>query len=207
MNCYQKAALVMIGSYEWLKSQNLADEDMLMFTARHHKDFFFSVTCEDSGLMSPAAYNNHISGNKHLNAHEHFHSRTNSSVEFMRHCQSGRFRLDRLNRAAAFIKSRARVHTVTRKENTDLIPIQNGKDTASLHWRQQYALIGISKMVDKPNLSQKYIYKIDGTVYYSAIDAAIANGCSTMTLNSRCINDKRRKYPNWIREEKVFNYV
>ena len=207
MNQYERAALFMISGYEGLKAAGHDTDEMLIYAAKEYKNVFFGVPDVDTGLCSATAFNNHLDKKSHLNTHDHYNSRTKSSIEFMNHWRAGRFRMDRLSRCAAWIKAKARVVTVTREENTRLIPIQNNEETKNLHFRKQYALLGIKDLYKKPDLRQKKIYIIDGIEYTSATAAAKAHGCTSVTVDKRCSQDIRGNFPTWKCTKKVYDYV
>jgi len=204
MNAYERAAVLMITSYDGLKAAGFDTEEQLTFSAKQFRNAFFDVPVIDTGFCSAQAYNNHIGGKPELNTHDHYNSRTKSSIEFMNFWRDGRFRIDNIQDAVEFMMEKARVNTITRTENTKLIPIQNNEETKHLPYMQQYNLIRIDKLYLKPDLRQKYIYIIDSVVYDNATDAARAKSCSIVTLNNRCTKDLRGKYSGWIRTEKVW---
>jgi hypothetical protein len=201
MNAFERAAAWMITSYDGARAAGIDTEEQLIWTAKSFRNAFFDVPEIDTGLCSAKAYNNHIAKKSKLNTHDHFNSRTKSSIEFMNFWREGRFRMDNLQDAVEFMMEKAHVHTITRTENTDLIPIQNNEETMHLPYMQQYNLLHIDKLYLKPDLRQKWIYTIDDVVYDNTSDAARAKGCSIATLNNRC-KSQSKKYAGWVRTEK-----
>jgi len=206
MNAYERAAAWMITSYDGARAAGIDTEEQLIWTAKSFRNAFFDVPDIDTGLCSAEAYNNHIDGKPELNTHDHFNSRTKSSIEFMNFWREGRFRMDNLQDAVQFMMEKAHVNTITRTENTDLIPIQNNEETKHLPYMQQYNLIRIDKLYPKPDLRQKFIYSVDGAVYDNATDAARVKNCSIVTLNNRC-KSQSKKFSSWVRTEKVWEKI
>lgn len=202
MNAYERAAAWMISSYDGAKAAGIDTEEQLVWTAKSFRNAFFDVPVIDTGLCSAEAYNNHIDKKHELNTHDHYNSRTKSSFEFMNFWREGRFRMDNIQDAVEFMMEKAHVNTITRDENTKLIPIQNNEETKHLPPMQQYNLIHIDKLYLKPDLRQKFIYTIDGIVYDNATEAARAKNCSIVTLNNRC-KSRSKKYSGWVRTEKL----
>jgi hypothetical protein len=206
MNAYERAAVMMITSYDGLRAAGFDTEAQLIFSAKQFRNAFFDVPVIDTGLCSAKAYNNHIDGKPELNTHDHFNSRTKSSIEFMNFWRDGRFSIDNLQDAVEFMMEKARVNTITRTENTKLIPIQNNKETMHLPYMQQYNLLDIDKLYLKPDLRQKWIYTIDGVVYGDAAFTAKSKNCSIVTLNNRC-KSQSKKFSGWVRTEKKFEPI
>ena len=206
MNTYERAAAWMITSYDGARAAGIDTEEQLIWTAKSFRNAFFDVPAIDTGLCSAKAYNNHIAGKPELNTHDHFNSRTKSSIEFMNFWRDGRFRMDNIQDAVEFMMEKAHVHTITRTENTDLIPIQNNEETMHLPYMQQYNLLHIDKLYLKPDLRQKWIYTIDDVVYDNTADAVRAKGCSIVTLNNRC-KSQSKKFSGWVRTEKKFEPI
>lgn len=202
MNAYERAAAWMISSYDGAKAAGIDTEEQLIWTAKSFRNAFFDVPEIDTGLCSAEAYNNIIDKKPELNTHDHYNSRTKSSFEFMNFWREGRFRMDNIQDAVEFMMEKAHVNTITRDENTKLIPIQNNEETKHLPYMQQYNLVRIDKLYPKPDLRQKFIYTIDGIVYGNATEAASAKNCSIATLNNRC-KSQSKKYSGWVRSEKM----
>jgi hypothetical protein len=118
---------------------------------------------------------------------EHYFSRTQSAKKMVDLMQKGILSADRIDRFEKFMQSRARVHFVTSKENSQLIKYQS--DPNLTHWKQQYAAAGI-KLTKWDKTSHKYVYRIDGREFNSATEAAKAMGCHESTVIKRCNSDK-----------------
>lgn len=126
---------------------------------------------------------------------EHFYSRTQSAKKMVELMEKGLLNAERLDRFEAFMKSRARVHYVTSKENTYLIKFQSNPELN--HWKKQYEAAGIS-LKKWERTQQKFVYDIEGKTFKSAPEAAAAMNCHESTVVKRCGNEK---WPNWSRTE------
>jgi len=118
---------------------------------------------------------------------EHFHPRQASAYKIFEMLDSGASVED----ITDFIIKVSHVHLVTKEENERLKKFQklgSGYDT----WEEQYKAAGIELVK-----MQYTVYIINGIEYDSLTEAAKANGCSTVTLKNRCLQDKRGNYPDW----------
>lgn len=187
---YEVFSMLALAQYEGLKHLGLYDETHIKAAITLHKDGYYCCPDVHSGLMSETALENALAGKSSLNAEDHFHSRTKSSREFHKHYDAGRFRIDRPSRMATWYKSRCRVNTVTRDENTRLIPVQNDITTKDQHYTLQYRAIGINKLVPKPDLRNKFIFVVEGQAYQTAKDVADTFKIAVATVHARCKNER-----------------
>lgn len=191
---YNVFSMLALAQYEGLKQLGLYDDTHIKAAIKLHKDGYYLCPDVHSGFMSENALTNALSGKANLNTEDHFHSRTKSSADFHRHYSEGRFRIGRADRMAKWYKSRCRVNTVTRDENTRLIRVQNDITTKDQHYSLHYKAVGINKLVPKPDLRNKFVFIIDGQAYQSAKEVASTFNISDATVHARCKNER---FPHW----------
>lgn len=191
---YEIYAIVAMAQYEGLKALGYDDDVYVNAAIKLHKDGYYLCPDVNSGMMSPTAHDNALAGKGALNTHDHFRSRTKSSEDFFRHYNEGRFTTEKINRAAAWYKSRCRVHTITREENTKLIKYQNDLNLKDKHYSLHYEAVGIKELVPKPDLRNKFVFIIEGEAYNSAQEVADQFGIAVATVHSRC---KNRRFEEW----------
>jgi len=192
---YRVFSILSLAQYEGLKSLGLYDDVHIKAAIQLHKDGYYNCPNVNSGLMSETAHDNALAGKSHLNANDHYYSRTRSSGDFFRHYNEGRFSPDKLDRVSAWYKSRCRIHVVTRDENRKLIPHQNNITLKDKHYSIHYEAVGIN-LVEKPDLRNKFIFVIDEQAYDTAKGVADEFKISVATVHSRCKNER---YDKWIK--------
>lgn len=129
---------------------------------------------------------------------DHYFGRKSSGVLVYQKILAGHS----VERIAAIIASRSRVHYVSNQENTLLKKFDNKKLIKSkARILEEYELAGINLVQYTRRRKQKYVYTINGIEYNSAKEASAALFCDIQTLNNRCLKDKRGKFPTWIRNE------
>lgn len=126
---------------------------------------------------------------------EHFYGRTESALRLIKELIENPNRSDKA--LVAFLKSRSRVHYVTKKENMDLRFYMKKNPTD--HWRKAY-LACCSELIEcKPNKNKKRVYIVDDTIYNTVKEAAIAHNLSVEGARNRFL--KSKKFPNWVIKE------
>jgi len=187
---YHIHSVVGMAQYEGLKALGFYEAPYINAAIALHKDSYYLSPDVDSGLMSVQAHDNAVLGKSNLNTHDHYRSRTKSSRDFFNHFNQDRFNIDKLERATSWYKSRCRTHTITREENTALIKYQNDLNLKDKHYTFHYEAVGITELVPKPDLKNKFVYIISGEAYNSAKDVAAEFDITTSTVHSRCKNER-----------------
>lgn len=155
------------------------------------KDVIYQCPDVHSGWASETAYEMKY---KDI-CKEHYFSRTQSAKKMIELMQKGILNENRLDRFESFVKSRARVHYVTSKENVNLVKYQ--KDENLTHWKQQYDAAGIKlKKWDKS--PPVYTYNIEGVDYKLVSEVANKYGIHKDTVISRC-NSEKEQWKTWNR--------
>lgn len=139
-----------------------------------------------TGLVSEDA--NKLPYNKMTS--DHFFSRTQTAKKIF-DCLDKKELSER--RLLLFIKSRCRVHKITKKENLDLRRIMNNKE--NINWRKAYEMLGI-KLVKYERKTKRYVYNIDDVEYNSISEISKIYGISVTTVYYRC-KSKKDKFKNW----------
>jgi len=142
-----------------------------------------------SGLVSFAAKDRTVSNL----TKEHFFSRKISARTIFALYDRGAS----IQRVAAFIKSRCRVHYVTKQENMDLVKYQQNPNMKT--WRQEYKAAGIVLVPYIKKNTKQYIYKIGKTEYNNIQDIANKYGITPMVARYR-FSTKAKKWSDWTRE-------
>lgn len=126
---------------------------------------------------------------------EHFYGRTESATRLIKELIENPSRSDKA--LVAFLKSRARIHYATKKENMDLRSYmkKNPRD----HWRKAYQACCSELVECKYNTNKKRLYVVDDTVYNTVKEAAIAHNLSIEGARNRFM--KSKKFPNWLIKE------
>jgi len=127
---------------------------------------------------------------------EHFFSRKKSAYKIYDAAMHGASR----QRILAMIKSRCRVHLVTRKENEALKKFQK-KEVQHLYptWREEYNAAGI-KLLNEQSLKKKYVYNIEGLCYNNLLEIAKAYNISSETARYRVLKNIH-KWRDWQRQQ------
>lgn len=151
----------------------------------------FKLPSNKTGLASLAALK--LPSNKRTP--EHFYGRTASAERLIKELMKNPNRSDKA--IVAFLKSRARIHYVTKAENMALRSYNKIKPKAL--WREAYRECGV-ELVELPvGRAQKYVYIVDDVVYNTIKDAADAYNISYEAARNRFF--KAKKFPNWIAKE------
>ena len=126
---------------------------------------------------------------------EHFYGRTESAERLIKELKENPDRSDKA--IVAFLKSRARIHYVTKSENMALRTYS--KKNPKTHWRKSYRECGIDLVEFAVIKKQKYVYMVDDVVYNTLKEAATIYRISVEGARNRFF--KAKKYPNWIAKE------
>ncbi len=126
---------------------------------------------------------------------EHFYGRTESANRLIKELKENPNRSDKA--IVAFLKSRARIHYVTKSENMALRTYS--KKNPKTHWRKSYRECCSELVRYETKIKQKYFYIVDGVVYNSLKDVSTAFGISVAGARNRFF--KAKKYTNWIVKE------
>lgn len=125
---------------------------------------------------------------------EHFHGRTASSERLIKELIKNPNRSDKA--IVAFLKSRSRIHYVTKAENMSLRSYN--KINPNALWRQSYRECDIELV---PNVkAKKYVYIIHGLVYNSIKEVAYLWDISVGTAYQRFVSTSKN-YSEWIKEK------
>lgn len=154
----------------------------------------FKLPSTKTGLVSKSALE--LPQNKRTP--EHFYGRTESAERLIKELLQNPNRSDKA--IASFLKSRSRIHYVTKAENMALRSYN--KKNPTVHWREAYRQCNVElvELVSlKTGRKSKYIYTIDGVVYNTLKDVASNYGISIEGARSRFF--KSKKFPNWIAKE------
>lgn len=141
-----------------------------------------------SGLVSIAAKDRTVS----TITKEHFFSRMISAKTIFNLYDRGAS----VCRVAAFIKSRCRVHYVTKQENMELVKYQQDPNIKT--WREEYKAAGIV-LVPYIKKTKQYVYKIGKTKYNNIQDIAKEYAVTVEVARYR-FSTKAKKWSDWTRE-------
>ena len=138
---------------------------------------------------------------------EHFYGRTDSAKRLVKELKNNPIRSDKA--IIAFIKSRCRVHQVTKEQN-NILKAYNIKNP-NVHWRQAYADCSIIlKPIEKGiytntngittriKTSPKYIWTVDGITYNSLKEIASKYNITVEGARFRFFKAKSQEYATWI---------
>lgn len=183
---YIKLARILVSSIE-----NEADEvlvvSMLMNT-------IFKLPSKFTGLTSVKA-SNLI---REKRTPEHFFSRTESAKRLLKEIKKNPSRSDAA--LIKFVKSRCRVHHVTRAEN-NLLRSWNKKNPKS-NWRHAYSACGIELIkldYKKRGRNEKYVYMVGDVVYNTLKEVAAEYNLSLEGARNRFF--KAKKFKDWTVKE------
>ena len=152
----------------------------------------FKLPSIKTGLVSKEALN--LPSNKRTP--EHFYGRTESAKRFIKEIKENPNRSDSV--LVMFLKSRSRIHYVTKTENMALRSYS--KKNPKTHWRKAYRDCGIELVKNVVQTNQKYVYKIEEVIYNNVKDILDKYDINYSTLYSRC--NAKRKWQNWNKIEK-----
>lgn len=124
---------------------------------------------------------------------EHFFGRTESAKKLIRKLQENPNRSDAA--IIAFLKSRCRVHQVTKEQNQAL-KAYNEKNPG-VHHRKAYSECNVTLV--PAERKRKYVYIVDDVEYNTLQQVANEYGISLEGARNRFF--KAKKFPNWIAKE------
>ena len=142
-----------------------------------------------SGLVSVAAKDRTVS----TITKEHFFSRKISARTIFNLYDRGAS----ICRVAAFIKSRCRVHYVTKQENMELVKYQQDQNIKT--WREEYKAAGIVLVPYIKKTTKQYVYSIGKIKYINIQDIANEYGVTVEVARYR-FSTKAKKWSDWTRE-------
>jgi hypothetical protein len=151
----------------------------------------FKLPSNKTGLASPAA----LKLPKNKRTPEHFYGRTASAERLIKELIENPGRSDKA--IVAFLKSRSRIHYVTKSENMALRSYN--KINPKALWREAYRECGIELVEFTVGRAQKYVYIVDDVEYNTVKEAAVAHDISYEAARNRFF--KAKKFPNWIAKE------
>lgn len=126
---------------------------------------------------------------------EHFYGRTESAERLIKELRENPNRSDKA--IVAFLKSRSRVHFVTKSQN--MVLRSYNKKNPNTHWRKAYRECGIELIKFAVRRNKKHVYMVDGMVYNTINEAASVHNISYDAARNRFF--KAKKFPNWIAKE------
>lgn len=188
MNNYEHKLLAFIKIIRILH-KNVSNDVEKAIAIKFICDYLHNLKPIFTGLVSSEARN--LPYNKMTN--DHFFSRTQTAKKIFDFLDKDKITDKRL---ILFIKSRCRVHRVTKNENMNLRKIMNNRANIGIHWRKAYDMLGI-KLVKYEKQSKKYIYKIENIDYSSTIEVSKKYNVSLDTVYYRCKSNSE-KFSNWV---------
>jgi hypothetical protein len=169
----------------------IQDEDDLRTAINCLMNGIFKLPSIKTGFASQEALK--LPSNKRTP--EHFYGRTESAERLIKELKENPGRSDKA--IVAFLKSRSRIHYVTKSENMALRTYS--KKNPKTHWRKSYREC-CSKLVRyEIKIKQKYLYIVDDVVYNSLKEVATMFGISVAGARNRFF--KSKKYTTWIAKE------
>lgn len=126
---------------------------------------------------------------------EHFFGRTESAERLIKELKENPNRSDKA--IVAFLKSRARIHYVTKSENMALRTYS--KKNPKTHWRKAYRECCSELVRCEMRTKKKYVYFIDNVEYNKLRDVADEFNITPEAARQRFF--KSKKYSTWIAKE------
>lgn len=151
----------------------------------------FKLPSVKTGLVSREALK--LRSNKRTP--EHFFGRTESAERLIKELKENPNRSDKA--IVAFLKSRARVHFVTKSQN--MVLRSYSKKNPKTHWRKAYRECSIELIEFEVRKNKKHVYMVDDVVYNTINEAATVHNISYNTARNRFF--KAKKFQNWIAKE------
>lgn len=151
----------------------------------------FKLPSVKTGLVSREALK--LRSNKRTP--EHFFGRTDSAERLIKELKENPNRSDKA--IVAFLKSRARIHYVTKSENMALRTYS--KKNPKTHWRKAYRECCSELVRCEMRTKKKYVYFIDNVEYNKLRDVADAFNITPEAARHRFF--KSKKFSTWIAKE------
>lgn len=174
-----------------LSAEDLLDEETINDFSGIIAEWIHRCPVEWSGLISKAKLEEIKSGYAYA-TYDHWHGRKTSGELVFEQVVKGAS----LNRIAYILRSRSRVHKVTKTENNELKAHDTKiKFKGPGHARKEYT----SAKIELINPDEILIYNICG-IDYSKKSAKIEFNIDQIELNKR-INSKTKKWSEWRKKE------
>jgi hypothetical protein len=169
----------------------IQDEDDLRTAINCLMNGIFKLPSIKTGFASQEALK--LPSNKRTP--EHFYGRTESAERLIKELKENPDRSDKA--IVAFLKSRSRIHYVTKSENMALRTYS--KKNPKKHWRKAYRECCSELVKYEMRIKKKYVYFVDDVEYNKLREVADTFNLSIEAVRYRFF--KSDKYSTWIAKE------